>query len=111
MKAAYAAQGFAVDCINALALAQRRIDVLELQQPEGRIDFAHLPVDAGLDNGDFVDKAEGLQVVDVLLGLHQFDKNVDDYHFRLRQHNGSDYYDLILYASPVAGVEAPAWAA
>ena len=48
---------------------------------------------------------------DLLDVMDQFDKNVDDYHFRLRQHNGSYYYDLILYASPVAGVEAPAWAA
>ncbi|MDM0115252.1 FkbM family methyltransferase [Variovorax sp. J22R133] len=48
---------------------------------------------------------------DLLDVMDQFDKSVDDYHFRLRQHNGSYYYDLVLYASPVAGVEAPSWAA
>ena len=48
---------------------------------------------------------------DLLDVIDQFDANVSDYHFRLRQHNGSYYYDLVLYASPVAGVEAPAWAA
>jgi FkbM family methyltransferase len=48
---------------------------------------------------------------DLLTIFDQIDKTVDDYHYRLRQHNGSYYYDLVLYASPVAGVEAPAWAA
>lgn len=48
---------------------------------------------------------------DLLDVVAQIDKTADDYHLRLRQHNGSYYYDLVLYASPVAGVEAPAWAA
>ncbi|QHJ01455.1 FkbM family methyltransferase [Xylophilus rhododendri] len=48
---------------------------------------------------------------DLLDVVAQLDKSVDDYHLRLRQHNGSYYYDLVLYASPIAGVEAPAWAA
>lgn len=48
---------------------------------------------------------------DLLDVVSQLDKSVDDYHLRLRQHNGSYYYDLILYASPITGVEAPAWAA
>lgn len=47
---------------------------------------------------------------DLLNIFEQIDKTVDDYHYRLRQHNGSYFYDLVLYASPVAGVEAPAWA-
>lgn len=48
---------------------------------------------------------------DLLDVMDRFDENVSDYHFRLRQHNGSYYYDLVLYASPLAGVEPPAWAA
>lgn len=48
---------------------------------------------------------------DLLDVVNQIDKSVEDYHLRLRQHNGSYYYDLVLYASPVDGVEAPAWAA
>ena len=48
---------------------------------------------------------------DLLDVLDQFDANVGDYHFRLRQHNGSYYYDLVLYASPIAGTSAPNWAA
>ncbi len=48
---------------------------------------------------------------DLLDVVAQLDKSVGDYHLRLRQHNASYYYDLVLYASPVAGVEAPAWAA
>jgi hypothetical protein len=42
--------------------------------------------------------------------MAQLDKTADDYHLRLRQHNASYYYDLVLYASPLAGVEAPIWA-
>jgi hypothetical protein len=37
----------------------------------------------------------------------QIDKTVDNYHFRLRQHHGSYYYDLVLYASPVEGSQPP----
>ncbi|GKT24226.1 FkbM family methyltransferase [Acidovorax sp. SUPP3334] len=48
---------------------------------------------------------------DLLDVVNQIDKSVEDYNLRLRQHNGSYYYDLVLYASPVDGVEAPAWAA
>jgi FkbM family methyltransferase len=40
--------------------------------------------------------------------MEQFDAAVDDYHFRLRQHFGGYYYDLVLYASPVSGLEPPA---
>lgn len=40
--------------------------------------------------------------------MEQFDAAVKDYHFRLRQHLGGYYYDLVLYASPVSGVEPPA---
>ena len=38
--------------------------------------------------------------------MEQFDAAVEDYHFRLRQHFGY-FYDLVLYASPVSGVEPP----
>ena len=48
---------------------------------------------------------------DLLDVVDQLNRNVNDYQLRLRQHNGSYYYDLVLYASPVAGVDAPAWAA
>ena len=40
--------------------------------------------------------------------MEQFDAAVEDYHFRLRHHFGGYYYDLVLYASPVGGVEPPA---
>lgn len=45
---------------------------------------------------------------DVLKIVEQIDQHAgDDYHYRLRQHYGSYYYDLVLYASPIAGVEPP----
>jgi FkbM family methyltransferase len=44
---------------------------------------------------------------DLLDVVAQLDKTADDYHLRLRQHDGSYYYALVLYASPLAGVEAP----
>lgn len=40
--------------------------------------------------------------------MEQFDAAVEDYHFRLRQHFGGYYYDLVLYASPVSGIDPPA---
>ncbi len=48
--------------------------------------------------------------LDLLDVVGQMDRLVDDYHFRLRQHAGGYYYDLVLYASPVAGNAPPAWA-
>jgi FkbM family methyltransferase len=48
---------------------------------------------------------------DLLDVVAQLDKSAGDYHLRLRQHNASYFYDLVLYASPVAGSGAPAWAA
>jgi FkbM family methyltransferase len=47
---------------------------------------------------------------DLLDVVGQLDKLVDGYHFRLRQHSPAYYYDLVLYASPVAGTEPPPWA-
>lgn len=47
---------------------------------------------------------------DLLDVVDQLDKLVDDYHLRLRQHSSAYYYDLVLYASPVAGTAAPTWA-
>ncbi|WCM92727.1 FkbM family methyltransferase [Acidovorax sp. NCPPB 2350] len=47
---------------------------------------------------------------DLLDVTEQIDQCAEDYHLRLRQHNGSYYYDLVLYASPIPGVEAPGWA-
>lgn len=47
---------------------------------------------------------------DLLDIVEQLDKLVDGYHFRLRQHSPAHYYDLVLYASPVAGAEPPPWA-
>ena len=41
----------------------------------------------------------------ILRVMEQFDAAVEDYHFRLRHHLGGYYYDLVLYASPVTGVE------
>lgn len=48
---------------------------------------------------------------DLLDVMEEIERHVDNYHYRLRQHNGSYYYDLIIYASPVAGMEAPPSAA
>ncbi|RXR02655.1 FkbM family methyltransferase [Pseudoxanthomonas composti] len=47
---------------------------------------------------------------DLLDVMAQLDKVVEGYHFRLRQHSPAYYYDLVLYASPVAGTEPPPWA-
>lgn len=47
---------------------------------------------------------------DLLDVMAQLDKLVDGYHFRLRQHSCFAYYDLVLYASPVAGTAPPPWA-
>ncbi len=46
--------------------------------------------------------------LDLLRVVEQFDAAVEDYHFRLRHHFGGYYYDLVLYASPVSGVEPSA---
>lgn len=43
--------------------------------------------------------------------MEQFDAAVEDYHFRLRQHAGGYFYDMVLYASPVAGIGPPVCAA
>lgn len=40
--------------------------------------------------------------------MEQFDAAVEDYHFRLRQHFGGYYYDLVLYASPLSGLNPSA---
>jgi len=40
---------------------------------------------------------------DLLDVVAAVDQHADGYHFRLRQHNVGYYYDLVLYASPVAG--------
>lgn len=47
--------------------------------------------------------------LDLLDVMTQLDKLVDGYHFRLRQHSCFAYYDLVLYASPVAGTAPPSW--
>ena len=48
--------------------------------------------------------------LDLLDVVEELDKLVDDYHYRLRQHFNGYYYDLVLYASPVAGNSPPKWA-
>lgn len=48
--------------------------------------------------------------LDLLDVVEQLDKLVENYHFRLRQHSNSYYYDLVLYASPVSGNAPPPWA-
>lgn len=45
---------------------------------------------------------------DLLDVIGQLEKTVENYHLRLRQHDSSYYYDLVLYASPVSGVEPTA---
>lgn len=40
---------------------------------------------------------------DLLDVVEAIDQHAGGYHFRLRQHNVGYYYDLVLYASPVAG--------
>ncbi|APP74106.1 methyltransferase [Xanthomonas vesicatoria ATCC 35937] len=47
---------------------------------------------------------------DLLDIVEQLDRLVEGYHFRLRQHSPGHYYDLVLYASPVAGAAPPPWA-
>lgn len=42
---------------------------------------------------------------DLLDVVEQLEQAVDNYNYRLRQHNGSYYYDLILYASTESGAE------
>ncbi|WP_295954378.1 FkbM family methyltransferase [Rhodoferax sp.] len=42
---------------------------------------------------------------DLLDVVEAIDQHAGDYHFRLRQHNVGYYYDLVLYASPIAGCE------
>ena len=49
--------------------------------------------------------------LDLLDVVEQIDRMADNYHFRLRQHSSAFYYDLVLYASPIAGVAPPLWAA
>lgn len=48
--------------------------------------------------------------LDLLDVVEQIDKLVKNYHFRLRQHSNGYYYDLVLYASPIAGSAPPPWA-
>ncbi|PYE75037.1 FkbM family methyltransferase [Xylophilus ampelinus] len=48
---------------------------------------------------------------DLLDVLNVLDKKVENYHYKLRQHYAGWYYDLVLYGSPVDGVNAPSWAA
>lgn len=48
--------------------------------------------------------------LDLLKVVEQIDRHAGEgYHYRLRQHYANFYYDLVLYASPVAGVDAPGW--
>jgi len=49
--------------------------------------------------------------LDLLDVIEKIDTLAGDYHYRLRQHNGSYYYDLVLYASPESGVEPQKWVA
>src|SRR5258708_40070119 len=55
-----------VTLINGAALGQRLVDAFELQKTEGRVEFAHLAVDARRDDRDFFDEAEVLEEVDSL---------------------------------------------
>jgi len=48
---------------------------------------------------------------DLLDVLSVLDGNVDNYHFKLRQHYCGWYFDLVLYGSPIEGVDAPLWVA
>ncbi|WP_454707929.1 FkbM family methyltransferase [Delftia acidovorans] len=47
--------------------------------------------------------------LDLLDVMEQLDGLVENYHFRLRQHCSTYYYDLVLYASPVPGSEPSPW--
>ena len=64
-----AGEAVLVALVDALPHRQRLVDVLELEQAEGGLDFVHLAVDARRDDGDLVGEAEVLQVVDALLDL------------------------------------------
>ncbi len=55
--------------VDLATLRQRTIDVLQLQQAEGRVHLAHLAVDAGGHHRGLVDEAEVLQPADALVGL------------------------------------------
>lgn len=55
--------------INFLAAGQCPVNVFELQQAKGSVEFAHLAVDAGRDDGYLVHKTEVFQVVNAQLGF------------------------------------------
>ncbi len=58
-----------IGAVNLASSGKGLIDVFELEQAKGRVEFAHLAVDARGHYSGFVDKAEVLQIIDVLLGL------------------------------------------
>lgn len=64
-----ACQLLAVAGVDGSAALQDMRHVFELQEAKGSVDFAHLGVDAGGDDGDLIDKTKVLQMVDALLGL------------------------------------------
>ena len=49
--------------------------------------------------------------LDLLDVIDQIDQCADGYHYRLRQHSHTYYYDLVLYASPISGSGPVPWAA
>src|SRR5690606_2530483 len=65
--AAHIAQPLAVAVVDLCAPCNGRVHVAQLQQPQGRIELAHLAVDTGRDHGDVVDETEVLEVIDVAL--------------------------------------------
>lgn len=65
--AGYIGQPCSVTLAALPACLDSLVDMPELQQAEGSIDFAHFAVDTGLDHGRFVDESEIFQTVDMLL--------------------------------------------
>ena len=57
------------------------------------------------------DPDEERRALDLLDVIDHIDQCADGYHYRLRQHSHTYYYDLVLYASPISGSGPVPWAA
>lgn len=55
--------------VDFLSASYRTIHIFQLQQAEGRLNFVHLAVDAGCDDGKLIREAKVLQVINTLLGF------------------------------------------
>ncbi|MNH15622.1 hypothetical protein D3C79_752380 [compost metagenome] len=67
--AIHALECAAIALVNLAATVNGIFDMAQLQHPEGRLQLVHLAIDAGCHDGDFIGKAEVLQVVDAAFEL------------------------------------------